>query len=193
MSSCTGLAVRSVLVNIAASPFASALPRQDCCLDCLSYGLGVCQGSIAHIATRQLLADLHAHHHTNIAPTICIITTHAKPCPHPGLTPDMSTKERDAVEACTMSHANVMVGAMQNSVVSKCLYWWYDCNAKPLQRLQVGCSEGAVPHEGVHRGRDQERPGEVPGSELQGAPCSQGRLWTRSHHKGVHACEQMQA
>ena len=63
MSSCDGLAVRSVLVDIAASPLASALPGQDCCPDCLSYGLGLCQGSIAHIATRQLFADLHAHHH----------------------------------------------------------------------------------------------------------------------------------
>ena len=71
-----------------------------------------------------------------------------------------------------MSHAKVMAGTMQDLVVSKCLYRWYDCNAKPLQRLQVGRSEGAIPHEGVHGRRHQERPREVPRSELQGAPCS---------------------
>ena len=44
-----------------------------------------------------------------------------------------------------MSHAKVMAGTMQDLVVSKCLYRWYDCNAKPLQRLQVGRSEGGYP------------------------------------------------
>ena len=75
-----------------------------------------------------------------------------------------------------MSHAEVMAETMQESIMLESLYRWNDCYAKPLQRLQVGCSEGAVPHEGIHGGCHQERPREVPGSELQGAPCSRGRL-----------------
>ena len=58
-----GLAVNGVL---AALPFASALPWQDCCPDCLGDGLRLRQSSIAHIATRQLLADLHAQHHNQM-------------------------------------------------------------------------------------------------------------------------------
>ena len=56
------------------------------------------------------------------------------------------------MEACIMSHAKVMADTRQKSIMVEDLYRWYDCHAKPLQRLQVGCSEGAVPHEGVHCG-----------------------------------------
>ncbi len=72
----------------------------------------------------------------------------------------------------TLTHAR----ACTQGVLSKDLaHWGDDADAQRLQRSQVARSEGAVPHEGVHGGRHQQRPVKVPRPHLPRMLTSSGQ------------------
>ena len=118
-----------------------ACRRTDCSSDGLSYGSRLSEGSVPHITTCKLLADLHRHHNASMASWLGLVPSKK----HTVMSPSRSNSPRTRVHVRDTSAAKQQRGTHR----------WYDSDPQLLQHLQLATSEGAVPHECVHCWRYQ--------------------------------------